>query len=114
MANGLGQRIKRLRGEPRRAAISDVVARWRESGASQVAFSRTEGISRAALRRWIAELDAVPRAEGGPVLVEIGRGERPARDAFDLTLPDGVRIGVPPGFHGEDLARILHVLAATC
>ncbi len=95
MPNALGQRIKRLRGEERRAAISDVVSRWRESGASQVAFCRAEGVSRATLRRWNEELGVGPPTQRGSVLVEVGRHEGPvARDGFDVTLGARPRSGL--------------------
>ena len=62
--------------EERREQWHGVVSRWRESGMSQVAWCRREGVSLASLRQWVVKLrpEATPagfvRIDGGalPVL----------------------------------------------
>lgn len=114
MSDSLGKRIWRLRGEERTAAIEEVVSRWRASGASKASFCKAEGIATVTLGRWLRKLDAQSAVERTPVLVEVGRHERPVREGYEVVLPGGVEVRVPSGFGAEDLSRLLRVLIATC
>lgn len=115
MADGLAKRLRGLRGEARREALLDVVSRWRGSGQSRAAFSRELGIAPVTLGRWVRRIEASrPATPAGPVLVEVGRHEGPARDGFEVVLPSAVRVHVPRGFGQEDLARLLALLSTTC
>ena len=114
MSDSLGQRIQRLRGEERDAAIREVVSRWKVSGSSKVAFCKAEGIATVTLGRWLRRLEVERAVEHAPVLVEVGRREGPVRDAYEVVLPGGAQVHVPAGFRSEDLSRLLGVLTAAC
>ena len=114
MSDSLGQRIQRLRGAERDAAIEEVVSRWRSSDSSKVAFCKAEGIATVTLGRWLRKGQAEEAAERAPVLVEVGRRERPVLGEYEVVLPSGVEVRVPAGFGDEDLARLLRALIATC
>jgi hypothetical protein len=114
MSDGLGKRIQRLRGAERAAAIDEVIARWRASGTSKASFCREAGIATVTLGRWLRKLEVERAVERSPVLVEVGRRERPVRDGYEVVLPGGVEVRVPAGFSDEDLARLLRVLVTAC
>ncbi len=112
MDQSLGQRIKHLRGDARRAAIQRVLQDFRESGQSRTAFCRGVGIAVVTLGRWEAEIGHGKRTKATePEFVEVGRG---GVGAFELMLPGGMELRVPRDFIEADLRRLLRAVAAAC
>ena len=111
----LGMRIKHLRGDARREALSQVVSEYKSSGLSPAAFCKSVGIATVTLSRWQRELRRAPSSKAAaPRIVEV----RPSASAqplhFELSLPSGAMLRVPHGFDGSDLARLLATLNASC
>ena len=115
MEESLGQRMRRLRGEEREAAIRDVISRWRESGQSQAAFCSEIGIATVTLARWLRKLEAAKAPKWPePVLVEVGVQDDGHEEVYDVVLANGVCVSVPAGFRESELVRLLRVLSSTC
>ena len=104
--------------------IRSILEWYRQSGLSQLAFARREGLCYATLRRWSAAYDAVTSADGSRV---DGLGPRPARRGgpgfvsveleagappgdFILEWSTGWSLRVPAGFDPDQLRRLLDVL----
>jgi transcriptional regulator with XRE-family HTH domain len=113
---GLGTRIRALRGAARISAIREVVSQWRSSGKSQASFCRETGIATVTLARWLRQLEAhKPPSEQAPVLVEVGSAAgREPDDAYEVVLRGGTWLRVPAGFRDADLGRLLAVLSSAC
>ena len=114
MSESLGKRMRGLRGEARLTAIRDVVSQWRASGQSQAAFCREVGIATVTLGRWLRRLEVEGRG-GAPVLVEVDLPDHGGNgDGYEVVLESGIWVGIPAGFRGDDLSRLLRVLTEAC
>jgi len=111
----LAMRIRSLRGEARREAITGVLSEYDSSGLSAAAFCRSAGISSVTLTRWRRHVQSrrrrVASASG---FVEILPSRVPAGSEFGVTLPGGVILRVAPGFDAAELSRLLAVLRSAC
>ena len=112
----LGQRVSRMRGEVRRREIERVLSLWRKAEGSQHRFCNEQGISTQTLSRWRKELGdlasaAPPRA---PAFIEVSAPHSEAHsDAlYEIVLPSGTSVRVPPGFDETELARLLSIASA--
>ncbi len=56
MKNKLGQKIRLLRGEERRAVLEELMERFRSSGKTATAFSQEIGTTATSFGRWRAEV----------------------------------------------------------
>ena len=93
-----------------------MAAGWEASGKSAREFARRAGTSAATLYRWRRALRRSNGRKGAELvlakIVEV-RGARAASDdRFEVRLPDGRSVGVPPSFDGDALGRLLRVLEA--
>jgi transposase len=82
--------------------------KWRASGLTLAAFARRHGIHVAKLRRWQGRLGADPVRFVQLTVTRAPATESPV-EPFRLRMGDLV-VEVPPGFCGDDLARLLGVL----
>ena len=106
-----GRVIGKLRGAVRESAVREVISRWRAWDGSKADFCRREGISPISLGRWLAEFPA-PRAGAAlapPRFVEAVLDDL-APQPFEVLLPTGARVRVPPGFDETELRRLLTVV----
>lgn len=106
---GRGRRVERERYW--RKVIGDQVG----SGLSISAFCRERGVSPASFFSWRRKLAAGGREEatGKFVPIELVPPESPpGRPGFELTLPNGLRVHVPPQFDADALRVLLDVLEA--
>lgn len=95
---------------------------WREvigdqagSGLSISAFCRERGVSPASFFSWRRKLAAGGREEviGKFVPIELVPPAAPAeRPGFEVALPSGLRVHVPPRFDADALRELLDVLEA--
>lgn len=111
--SGSGRRWARLRWTQREAQRA--LEAWRASGLSLPAWCREEGVAYERVRRWRSQLDSEPRCQQTPALfpVHVLESERPADGpGFELELPRGLRLRVPPHFDEASLARLLRVVEA--
>lgn len=100
--------------------MRQLMAEYETSGLSGKDFAAKAGITTSNFwywRRRLRELDSEgskPSVEGAPSFVAV-RISPDSDDGieFSLRLPNGVRVGVPRGFHEEDLRRVLKV-ASSC
>lgn len=112
MASAIGQRMRRLKGSARLAAIGEVVEAFRASGKSRVAYCSDLGMAPVTLSRWESELEAsASPAPSAPRFVELGAEPAPG---FEMRLSCGTRVHVPAGFEERDLQRLLRALAPSC
>jgi len=110
----------------------DLIAEQERSGQTVRAFAEERGLSAWSLYGWRSRLGrgrgATGRgsrrrrrppaeAEQALVAVDVTGASRPAAeeaDAFELELEGGVRVRVPRGFDGEELARLLSAVRTSC
>ena len=111
MSMSLGQRVKHLRGDARRASIEEVIRSFESSGKTRSQFCRDAGIAAVTLGRWQAELKAAAPKQAATQLVEIGE---PQRGGFEVMLESGVSVRVPHDFNEHELQRLLQTLAKAC
>jgi len=93
---------------------------WREvirdqaaSGLSISAFCREQEVSPASFFSWRRRLAAEGREEGAGkfVSIELAPPESQARQpTFEVALPNGLRVHVPPQFDADALRELLDVL----
>lgn len=94
-----------------------MIARWEASGESAAVFASRAGTSASTLYRWQRELRKAPgseRAESALAKIVEVRSARvsTADDRFEVRLPDGRSVVVPPSFDGDALAGLLRVMEA--
>ena len=79
---------------------------WEKSGLSQPDFCREQGINQHSFTYWRSKLGTKKKGVG--TFVEV----RPAAAAkgFELNLPGGITIKVPPGFDARELSRLLETI----
>jgi hypothetical protein len=100
----------------------ELVAAWRASGQTAVAFCRPRQINPGTFAWWRRELarrdglgSGQSRGTGRPpsfVEVTVGSGRRGS--GYELTLANGRRIGVPADFEDGVLRRLIAVAEAGC
>ena len=100
----------------KREAWRRLVARWEASGESAAEFAGRVGAGAATLYRWRRELRRAPAAKAAALsltkLVELRPLVRATDERFEVRLPDGRSVGVPPSFDAGALGRLLRVLEA--
>ena len=98
--------------------MGELLARWRESGQSLLAFGKQEGVSYAKLLYWKRKVEGEPQTPAKkPELVEVEvvqdvepNEAQPAK--FEVWLSNGVGLDVPAGFDQGELQRLVEVLRA--
>jgi len=106
-----------------RAQWARRVSEWRESGLTAEKFANRRGLRLRSLYEWSSLLGREAGVVRGglavqPSVVEVvGLGTAfqgaAIAAAFEVTLPSGVRVGVPAGFATDDLRRLLAVLGVS-
>lgn len=86
-----------------------IVREWKQSGRSQRAFCSGTGISPSSLARWARETNE----EFVELVVDDVTSDAETVDGpqFFVVLPSEVTIGVPLGFDGPELLRLIRVLS---
>jgi hypothetical protein len=99
----------------------EIVAEYRASGLSQMAFAREKGLSASTLQSWTRKSRGVPPRAGGASLVPVRL--RPnagaalcmaARDGFEIVLGSGRLLRVPSGFDGAEVKALIEILEQSC
>ncbi len=122
MKNTLVVRREICRVRRSREEIALLLESYRNSGLSQLAFSRRSGISQSTLNCWLRQ---TCRREGGQreypqrlVKVKIAGDPRNSptapRGRFELGFTGGLRLWIPQDFEGDALRRLLVVLRERC
>lgn len=104
------------------------VERWRESGLSASEFAAELGVNAATLAQWKYRLAAEARAEAPSpttttrqtvAFVEVKATAEPvtpalpaAESTFEVLLPSGITVRVPPQFDAAALRRLVDVMTA--
>lgn len=108
----------------RSAAEADgILGRYAESGLTQRVFAREAGIGVSTLQYWLRRkarmgMKGHRRKAGSPQtlskvsLLEVelageARGERRAREGYEIAWAEGMRLRVPSGFQEEEVRRLL-------
>lgn len=93
-----------------------ILAEQRRSGLSLPRFAALRGLGVATLRRWRRELGATPGKRGGASMVAVNVLDDDAApngvDGFEVRLPSGAVVFVPPTFEENALRRLLGALAS--
>jgi transposase-like protein len=120
----MGTREGRMRRKPTVGVVAEsrywrestarvMVDAWRESGETVAAFAMRHGVDRRRLARWVRRVE--PRADivvpFHPVRVVGDAEARLTHAPIEIAVGSTYRVRVPPGFEGEDLRRVLAVLA---
>lgn len=79
-----------------------LLAEWKASGLSKVAFAKERSLSPNSLHRWQKTLAT-------PAFVEV-LATRPAGPVFVLRLREGVQVEVCAGFDARELRRLVDAL----
>ena len=103
----------------REQEMRQVLARWKESGRSLLAFSKGEGLSYSKLQYWAGKLGerkatGKKAVELAPVRLVPEEGvEAAKREPLSVWLSNGIALEIPAGFDEGELRRLVAVLA-TC
>jgi hypothetical protein len=100
------------RGYWRESHARVIVEAWDASGETMAAFAARHGVEARRLGRWVRRLRG--EAEGvrfHPVRVTGGAGPERSGPLIEIEFADGQRVRVAPGFHVDDLRRVVTVLA---
>jgi hypothetical protein len=122
MKNAMVIRRRICRVRRSREEIALLLESFRNSGLSQLAFSRRSGISQSTLNCWLRQRRW---REGGQrecpqrlVKVKIAGDPRDCatapRGRFELGFAGGLRLWIPQDFEGDALRRLLVVLRERC
>ena len=115
------RRRRRLRRSA--AEIAAIVAKYRSSGLTQMAFAKSEGLSFSTLTSWLRRLRASEPtgAWRPPRLVRVNvtepmSGRFDLAGSFELDLQGGsvLRMRIPQEFDGAALRDLLGILAERC
>jgi hypothetical protein len=88
------------------------VEAWKASGERLPAFAKRHGIKPRRLRQWATRLEAAEEITFHPVRVVESRWEEKAQgNPIEIVMGEGRTVRVPPGFHIQDLERVLSVLS---
>lgn len=100
----------------KREAWRQLVGQWEASGESAAEFASRVGTGAATLYRWRRDLRRTPAANAAELslakLVEVQPLVHPTDERFEVRLPDGRSIAVPPSFDVDGLGHLLRVLEA--
>ena len=80
------------------------VRAYLDSDLTQRDYAAQIGVTRETLRRWLRQQQQHAKPPG---FVELSL---PALTPFVLSLPDGLRLEVPPGFNAAELRRLVDTL----
>lgn len=98
--------------------MRELFARYERSGQSLLAFGKAEGIPYSRLLYWRRKFEAEPsarRTAPRPELVPVRLVDPPqpaTTDKFEVFLPNGIALDVPPTFDPASLERLVRVLAS--
>ncbi len=94
-----------------------LVDAWRRSGLTQTQFANEHGIGPSYLSRWKKEFpESDVTGEAGPAplpvhVIGVERGDVAAvQEPFEVRLPSGVALSIPPRFDRASLEALLAVL----
>ena len=99
----------------KRAAMRDVLAKWKSSGLSLRAFGELEGVRYQKLLYWKKKLSSEPDFAPVRVVEEapVVRREEPASSAaVSIWLANGISLEVAASVAEDDLARMVRVLGS--
>ena len=105
---------------PREREIRALVLEHERNGLSWASIAAREGMAPGTLSWWRSEIRRRDRARGNRSnerFVEVEIAAATLSDplaAFELVLPDGRVLRIPPGFGVEDLRRLLAMLDGSC
>ena len=100
--------------EAREARCRALLDEHAASGLSLKRFAASKGIPYTTLISWRKKLRDRDSAPTPPQLLPVKLIDRPAEAAFDLSLPGGRTLRIPPRFSPDALDRLLAVLDARC
>lgn len=85
---------------------------WRRSGEEVAEFARHDGIHPGRLKRWAGRLDQEAEVAFYPLRIVQGQDDDAGSgEPIEIVLGEGCTVRVPAGFAGDDLQRVLAVLA---
>ena len=96
--------------------MQGLFARWKESGLSLRAFGVREGVSYNKLQYWrrkLREGEVAEKPFAELRVLEAAVAEQVEAEVFEVCLTNGIGLGVPSGFDGDELRRLIGVLS-TC
>ena len=102
-----------------RAEWTQRIQRWQASGLTARQFGAREGLSERSLAWWKWKLGSAAPSPAGPSattflpvhVVDLLPRPAPAADAFEIALPNGRVVRVPPRFDDAMLERLLAIVA---
>lgn len=92
-----------------------LVKESRESGMSQAAFCREQGVSVGARQYWIRKLreEGAESSESREIrLLPVDAVMPPAEEGVEVLLPSGVQLRFPPGTGASYVASVIAALVA--
>jgi hypothetical protein len=106
--------VKRIRIRRSREEIAAIVASYRSSGQSALAFSRSQGLAVSSRRPWLSQRPAKrPRKLSTLVPVRIV-GPAATLAVFEVALAGGRVLRFPSGTSADELAAICDALERPC
>lgn len=116
LAHAIGARCRRSPEE-----IAALLGEYRSSGLSQKSFAAARGVNFSTFTSWLQRFkspDAMP-SSGSQRLVRVQVANAPASQAllqngFEIVLPTGVLLRVPPDFEEVSFRRLLGALTDQC
>ncbi|NRA13204.1 MAG: hypothetical protein HRT57_14750 [Crocinitomicaceae bacterium] len=94
------------------------IALWQESGLSQYAFCKREGLARSTFQYWAKKFNGdkpIPKSKAKKFLsVNLSgpsnsRMLTPISAGLEIHFPNGVKVCCPTGFSQEGLERLIHL-----
>lgn len=96
-----------------RGEWAKLVGDWRESGEAADALAARRGIKPKTLQWWAWNLGSAQPEPVRPFeVIEIVHAAAAPAERFEVHLPNGRCVGVPPSFDTDALARLLSVVEA--
>lgn len=94
-----------------RAGWVKLVRDWRESGEPADEFAAKRGIKPKTLQWWAWNLGGAQLEATRPLeVIEVVQAATALAERFEVHLPNGRCVGVPPTFDTDALARLLSVV----
>ena len=116
ISNATGSRIRR-----RPEEIEALLDEYRSSGLSQKAFAAARGVKFSTFTSWLQRFKTrdVASCSGAQRLIRVrvdgaSVGTPGLLDTFELVLPSGIVLRVPPSFDEPSLRQLLGALAERC
>jgi hypothetical protein len=96
--------------------MSPLVASWRRGEGSQAQIAARAGMPTPTLAWWCQRLGRTPAPSSAFVAVDLApeAAERAGPGGFEVVLPRGRCVRVPPDFDAGALSRLLSVLERPC